>query len=180
MLRYTWALAFIVFTPFLRSSPSAEPAHIASPLHITMVMLHGRPSLPVFELRLTNTGNRDLVLNLGMLLRTKQYLDAVHFSMSDASGKTVQLAHMRRPAGVAGRVDPLIVSLPIGCSFSFPVNLELYLCSTQGSCPLRPSPGRYFITADLDATNAQGLEPFEVWRGHVHSLPTAFVIGTRK
>ncbi len=180
MLRYNWASALIAFAPLIRTPPSAKPAQIASPLQITMVMLHDRPSLPVFELRLTNAGNRDLVLNLGMLLGTKQYLNAIHFSVSDASGKTLQLAHMHMPAGVAGRIDPLIVSLPMGASFSFPVDMKLYLCSTQGSCPLRLSPGRYFLTADLDTTNAQGLEPFEVWRGHAHSLPTSFVVAARK
>ena len=135
MLRKTWNLLLILSGLLARSSSPAQPVLITPPLQMTMVMLETRPSLPAFQLRLTNTGDRDLVLSLGMLLGTKQYLDAIHFSVSDASGKTIQLVPVRMPAGVAGRADPLIVSLPVAASFSFPVNLAAYCRPVQGGCP---------------------------------------------
>lgn len=179
MLEKAYGIALLGYALLGGLFSSAESVPNASPLQMTIALTDSRPSLPIFEVRLTNVGDHDLVLNLGMLLGTRQYLDAIHFSVVGASGRTVQITHSRMPAGVAGRTDPLIVSLPLGASFSFPVDLGLYCAPTHGGCPLRLLPGRYLLAAERDAGNAQGLQPFEVWRGHTRASPTSFNVARK-
>jgi hypothetical protein len=119
-----------------------------------MVMLQTGPGLPVFELRLRNTGDHDLVVNIGMLAGTKQYPEAFHFFLLDASGTAYQLLRKGSLAGIAGRIAPLIVALPVEASFSFPVDLALY-CSFAEGCPLRLTPSRYTIKADYYSSDQQ-------------------------
>jgi hypothetical protein len=154
---------------------STEPVKPAASLEMTMVMLRDGPGLPVFELRLRNTGDHDLVVNLGILAGTTQDIEAVHFSVSDASGFTYQLVRKGSLAGVAGRADPLIVSLPMEATFSFPVDLARY-CSFSNGCPLHLPLGRYTIKADYDSTNDRNSEIFLIWKGQLHTPAIPFVL----
>ena len=151
------------------------PAETAAPLEMTMVMLRSGPGLPVFELRLRNTGDHDLVLSVGLLAGTRQYPEAVHFSVTDRSGFTYRLVRKGSLAGLAGRADPLIVSLPMEASFSFPVDLARY-CTFSKGCPLHLPLGRYTIKADYDSTDEQNSEMFLIWRGQLHTAAIPFVV----
>ena len=134
-----------------------------------------RAWLPRLELRLRNTGYHDLVVNIGMLAGTKQYPEAFHFSLLDASGTEYQLLRKGSLAGVAGRADQLIVALPMEASFSFPVDLAIY-CSFAEGCPLRLPPSRYTIKADYDSGDQQDFEMFHIWKGRLQTPAIPFVV----
>jgi hypothetical protein len=165
------AISYVLLAAPCASQETVKPA----PLEMTMVMLQSGPGLPVFELRLRNTGDHDLVVNIGMLAGTKQYPEAFHFSLLDASGTAYQLLRKGSLAGVAGRIDPLIVALPMEASFSFPVDLALY-CSFAEGCPLRLPPSRYTIKADYDSSDQQDFEMFHIWKGRLQAPAIPFVV----
>jgi hypothetical protein len=144
-----------------------------------MVMLQTGPGLPVFELRLRNTGDHDLVVNIGMLAGTKQYPEAFHFFLLDASGTAYQLLRKGSLAGIAGRIAPLIVALPVEASFSFPVDLALY-CSFAEGCPLRLTPSRYTIKADYYSSDQQDLEMFHIWKDRLQAPAIPFVVESNR
>jgi hypothetical protein len=152
-----------------------ETAKLNVPLAMTIVMLRSGPGFPVFELRLRNIDDHDLVVNIGEVANTKQYLDAVHFSLIDESGTAYQLLHERSLAGVAGSIEPLIVSLPMGASFTFQVDLAHY-CTYSEGCPLRLRPGRYTIKAEYDSVDQHGYEMLHFWKGRLKTPAIPFVV----
>ncbi|HXN20827.1 MAG TPA: hypothetical protein VN875_21020 [Candidatus Binatus sp.] len=81
---------------------------------------------PKFRVELRNAGEDDLVLNLGFMLGGKQYPDAIVLTLGDTHGKSRPL-QLREPFTVAGRVDPLVLPLPAGATFSISVDFEKYL-----------------------------------------------------
>jgi hypothetical protein len=95
--------------------------------------------------------------------------------VSDASGFTYQLMHKGSLAGVAGSVGPLIVSLPMEASFSFPVDLARH-CSFSPGCPLHLPLGRYTIKADYDSADDKNSEIFQIWKGQLQTPAIPFVL----
>lgn len=85
---------------------------------------------PKFKVELRNAGKNDLILNLGIMLANdrKQYPNAIVLILTDQDGKSRRL-ELRDPAVIAGRMDPLIVPLPVGSSYSLPVDLGQVLGS---------------------------------------------------
>jgi hypothetical protein len=140
-------------------------------------MLRSGPGFPVFEVRLRNTGDRDLVLNVGMLLGTKQYPDAIHFTFLNDAGLPHELIRKDTPGAIAGALGPLIVSLPMEASFSFPVDLARY-CTFEEGCPLRLRAGGYTLRAIYDSSGERDFNIFHLWRGRIQSQPVPFAIVT--
>jgi hypothetical protein len=85
----------------------------------------GKP--PGFIVELRNTGKEDLVLNLGMMLANdrKQYPRAIVLILTDSEGKS-RIFDLREPFAIAGRLDPMVVPLPKGATFSLPIDLDNY------------------------------------------------------
>lgn len=101
-------------------------------LQITLVQAQAVAGQTRFRVELHNAGDQALILNLGMMLANgrKQYANAIHLSLTDAKGKTLPL-DLTGPAIVSGRVDPLIVPLPQGATFTLPVDLKDYSSPRQ-------------------------------------------------
>jgi hypothetical protein len=80
--------------------------------------------LPKFKVELRNSGEDDLVLNVGVMLANgkKQYPNAISLVVTDSKEKSLELG-LPGPFFVAGRVDPLVLPLPSGATFSLPVDL---------------------------------------------------------
>jgi hypothetical protein len=78
----------------------------------------------IFVVELKNVGFADTVLNLGYMLGngSRQYPAAVTLVFDDSTGKRFEIK-LSGPASVAGRIDPLVVPLPIGASLRLPVHL---------------------------------------------------------
>ena len=111
----------------------------------------GVPSkAPKFRVALRNAGRNDLVVNLGMTLANgkRQYPNAVTLTLTDAQGKSRRL-DLREPAVIAGRVDPLLVPIPVGAAFSIPVNLDGYWPATSKEFDYKLKPGTYSLEARI-------------------------------
>jgi hypothetical protein len=104
-------------------------------------------------LELRNTGPKDAVLNLGIMLANgaRQYPTAITLMLTDAEGKEHH-AELAEPAGViGGRLDPFIVPLPSGASLKLPVRISKCLWYASGQLEdFRPDPTkRYRVQAQF-------------------------------
>ncbi len=90
-----------------------------------------------------NVGSDDLIVNLGIMLGNgkKQVPMAVRLIFTDSEGKKHIIR--RNEPGVAGRVDPFVVPLPVGSRYSVIFREDL-----DGSIDPLP-PGRYRVRAEF-------------------------------
>jgi hypothetical protein len=51
--------------------------------------------------------------------------NAVVLALTDAQGKSRRL-ELREPTFIAGRMDPFVLPIPVGATFSIPVDLDKY------------------------------------------------------
>jgi hypothetical protein len=137
---------------------------------------------PAFIVELHNVGDHDLILNLGTMLANgrRQYADAITLLLSFPSGSERRLLLMG-PAFVAGRVDPLVVPLPVGASFSITVDFTKF--APFGRDPLKLEPGTYALQAQFQGKIAinpnldmQGMALMPYWTGTVISTKLQFEI----
>jgi hypothetical protein len=140
----------------------------------------------MFRVELHNPSVQDLVLNIGIALANgaKQYPNAVEYTLTIPDGRVLHLEHWE-PAFIAGRVDPLIVPLPAGASFSFLVNLKEYVAPKEKIWKLQLAPGRYSLQAEYTGravpqsqTNldVKGIALMPYWIGTVTSAPVVFTV----
>jgi len=139
-------------------------------------------SQPRFRVELRNIGDHDLILNLGMMLANgrRQYADAIALLLTLPSGSEQRL-RLIGPAMINGRVDPLVVPLPVGASFSIPVDLGKF--APFGKKPLILEPGTYTLEAEFEGKKAVnpnldmgGVALMPYWTGIVFSEKIAFTI----
>ena len=116
-----WVLIFLLssLTTAHKAGLTSEPE---SGLQMTISRYETEDGLlktPKFKVELRNAGKNDLILNLGIMLANgrKQYPNAIVLILTDQDGKSRRL-ELRDPAVIAGRMDPLIVPLPVGSSYS--------------------------------------------------------------
>ena len=128
-----------------------QPGPVTPALLLTAT---GTPAL--FRVEMRNSSAQDLVLNLGFELNEKkQYINAVEYTLTTPDGRVLHL-HPMEPAIITGRVDPLIVPLPAGASYSFLVDLDEY------GAPY--APGNYTLQASYTgrAVSLGNLDPSAV------------------
>jgi len=153
------------------------------PLDLTLV---ATPTPTQFLVELHNPGRGDLVLNVGIALAngSKQYPDRVLFTLAMPDGKVRHL-EPPEPGFIAGRLDPLIVPLPAGATFSFPIDLKKCTASREKIWKLGFPPGRYTLQAQYSGARVPGAEanldmkgialmPF--WTGNAQSSPVVFAV----
>jgi hypothetical protein len=172
----------------LRRVPNPPvPGQASSPqqeLHAALVVVPNGTPLPTFEVELTNSGNIDLVLNLGTMLLNgrEQFADAIDLSFRDAQNNTEKLV-LKEPAMIAGRVDRFVVPLPKGAHFVLPIDLADYYIPDRDVFDIELKPGRYFLSAEYrgerveDANlDMQGIRTMPYWVGRVDSSEASFVV----
>jgi hypothetical protein len=153
-------------------------------LQAALTVVPNGTSLPIFEIELTNSGNHDLVLNLGMMLANgrQQFADAIHLSLRDAQNNT-EILELKGLPIIAGRIDPFAVPLPKGARMILPINIADYWIPKQNVFEIKLAPGRYFLSADYEGEAPQFvnldmqaiiLMPF--WLGRVKSSEISFVV----
>jgi hypothetical protein len=149
----------------LRAQPDSEP----------------QPS-PRFSVELRNVGDHDLILNLGTMLANgkRLYADAITLLLGFPSGSERPLMLMG-PAGVAGRVDPFVVPLPVGASYSVAVELTKY--APLGRGPLNLERGSYTLQAQFHGEpgvnpnlDMKGMVLMPYWTGAAVSNRLQFAI----
>ena len=149
---------------------SGQPGPVTPALLLTAT---GTPAL--FRVEVRNYSVRDLVLNLGFELNgRKQYINAVEYTLTTPDGRVLHLLPME-PAIIMGRVDPLIVPLPAGASYSFLVDLEEYGAPVEsGSYILQASyTGRAESLGNIDS---RGMVSRHCWIGTVTAAPVEFTL----
>lgn len=151
------------------------------------LMLASTPEAHLFRVELHNPGSHDLVFDLGITLANgaKQYPNAIEYAIKTPDGRILHLVPIDDLAMIGGRVDPLIVPLPSGATFSFLINLEKYLSPQEKEWKLHLPPGRYMLLAEyagraVPITEAnldvKGIALMPYWVGRVASEPVAFTL----
>jgi len=134
---------------------------------------------PKFEVVMRNAGERDVTLNLGIMLANGkvQLPQNISFNVSDALGRTRKLKFFdRRYPGVAGRVDDYIVPLRAGSSYTLVLSLDQFWSPDSHEFELSLIPGKNQITAQFEGGGAKtsnldvpGLKLMNFWLGHLQS-----------
>lgn len=108
------------------------------------------PKIPKFRVELQNAGEDDLILNLGITLANgrKQYPKDIVLILTDSQGNARRF-DLKGPACIAGRVESLIVPLPVGSTFSIPLDLESYWVEASNEFAYKWKPGTYFLEAQF-------------------------------
>ena len=106
---------------------------------------------PKFRVELRNSGEKDLLLNLGVMTRNgeQQYPAALSLIIVDAQGES-RLLELKIPLQVrdAGR-ETLTLPLSVGATLSVPVDLDDYWAPTfKGFYTLKP--GTYSLAAQFN------------------------------
>ncbi|MBA7485176.1 hypothetical protein ES707_20711 [subsurface metagenome] len=133
----------------------------------------------VFCVTLENAGDKDVVLNLGMMLANgKVHLPAaIRLILTDTNGQSRELHFFdRRYAAVAGRIDDYVVPLRAGSTYTVKLSLDDYWCPETKQFQLKPKPGEYHIRAELTAKGAscvnsdmEGVKLMNFWKGKLQS-----------
>jgi hypothetical protein len=123
---------------------------------------------------LENVGRDDLVLNLGLMLGNgkRQMPTAIRLILTGADGKKYMLT--RKVGAVAGRVDPLVVPLPIGCRYEVLCELAQFAPPDTVEVPMPVGKGvvvAEFVGEAVIAPNPDltGLALMSYWKGTVRS-----------
>ena len=141
---------------------------------------------PKFRVEMRNVGESDLILNLGIMLANgkKQYPNAVVLTLTDAQGKSRRL-DLREPAAVAGRLDPLVLPIPVCAAFSIPVNLDKYWAATSKEFDYKLKPGNYWLEGQFTGKgvsqqeanlDVKGIALMPYWMGTVTSNHLQFEV----
>jgi hypothetical protein len=141
---------------------------------------------PKFRVELRNAGENDLVLNLGIMLANgkRQYANAVSLTLIDTHGKSRRL-DLLGPAVIAGRSDVFVLPIPVGGTFSIPVELSKYAAVATREFDYKPPRGTYSIEAQfagngvtqLEANlDVKGIALMPYWNGTVTSNMLRFEI----
>jgi len=169
----------------IRPDPQASNAELRMSIIATTQQDAKGP--PVFRITLENIGDKDTVLNLGMMLANgKVHLpDAIHLILIDSSGKSRELHFSdRRYPGIAGRVDDYAVPLRAGSTYTLKLSLDDFWCPKTKEFKLKLKPGAYRIRSALTGKGAQwvnldmeGIELMNFWKGTLQSDTIVFRIG---
>ena len=139
---------------------------------------------PIFHVALENAGDKDVMLNLGMMLGNGKLLlpDTIHLILTDSRGESREL-HFSNTR-IAGRVDDYIIPLRSGSTHSLKLSLADYWCPQTKEFKINLKHGEYRIHAQLTSKGAQhlnadtqGMKLMNVWKGKLQSDATAFRIG---
>jgi hypothetical protein len=147
---------------------------------------HNQSELPKFRMELHNVGEHDLILNLGFTLSNgrMQYPNALVLTIIDPQGKARQF-DLIGPAAVAGRMDPLILPLPAGSTFSLPVDLEKYWASSSKEFEYKFQRGTYSLEARFTGKavssqeanlDVKGIALMPYWMGTITSNQLPFEV----
>jgi len=104
-------LAAIVIVFFNTQISDAQGTSAQSELQTTIRVVPNGKSTPGFEVELSNTGERDLVLNLGLIMADGPHAYAIHLALRDGQNN-LQILDLAGPSIINGRIDPFIVPLP--------------------------------------------------------------------
>jgi hypothetical protein len=141
---------------------------------------------PKFRVELRNARESDLILNLGVMLANgkEQYPNAIILTLIDAQGKSRRL-DLREPGLIAGRLDPLVLPLPTGATFSILVDLDKYWAAASNEFHYKLKTGSYSLEAQFTGKgvsqqeanlDVKGIALMPYWMGKVTSNHLQFEV----
>ncbi len=143
--------------------------------------------IPVFHVTVENAGDKDVMLNLGMMLANGKVLlpDAIRLILIDSRGKSRELHFAdRRYPGVSGRIDDYAVPLRVGSAYTLRLSLDNFWCHKTKEFRLNLKPGEYHVRSEFAGKGAQwincdmeGIKLMNFWQGTLQSDVTVFRIG---
>jgi len=129
-----------------------------------------------FDAAFENTGDSDLIINLGLMLGNGKSMFPTNLGLllTDPAGQTREL-HFQEPR-VAGRVDDFLVPLRRRSTHTLRIALKQYWSPATKEFDLKLAGGRYRIAARFDGRGVQfvngdmqGVALLSVWRGAAQS-----------
>jgi len=139
----------------IRPDPQASNAELR--MSIIATTPQKAKGIQVFRVTLENVGDKDAVLNLGIMLANGKVLlpDAIHLILIDSRGKSRELHFSdRRYPGIAGRVDDYIIPLRTGSTHTFKLSLDDFWCPKTKEFRLKLKPGVYRVRSELTGKGA--------------------------
>ena len=140
--------------------------------------------IPKFRIEFRNVGADDLILNVGIMLANgkKQYPNAVALMLTDSQQRSRVLV-LREPGFIAGRMDPWVLPLSVGSTFSIPVDLDKYWAAPTHEFDYKLRPGAYSLQAQFTGkrvtqTNldTKGIALMPYWEGTIASNQVRFEV----
>ena len=134
---------------------------------------------PGLELALRNVGERDVTLNLGLMLANGKVQLPTRLAMkfTDARGQTrlFQFADLKH-SSVAGRVDDYVVPLRAGSTYTLQLKLDQFWCQETNEFSIPLLQGENHLTAEFEGSGAKavnadmpGIKLMNFWLGKVES-----------
>ncbi len=107
------------------------------------------PGLPKFQVQLRNVGERNLLLNIGSIAFAgrEQYATAISLILIAPGAKPQFLLFLRPAEDPEAKPRPLLLPLPVGASFSIPVDLANYHAIGSNTRFPELKAGSYLIAA---------------------------------
>jgi hypothetical protein len=139
----------------------------------------GDMSVPVFQVALRNIGERDVTLNLGIMLANGkvQLPDRIRLSLIDAGGSRRELRFFdKRYPAIAGRVDDYVVPLRAGSTYILTLSLDQFWSPDTKEFQLKLSRGQSQVVAHFEGGKARtgnldmpGIKLMNFWEGELDS-----------
>src|SRR5271156_1253633 len=146
------AVVLVFLTASAFGQQPARTGQCGTPVEGVALCLSRSAGTGGVTLELRNTGPKDAMLNLGIMLANgaRQYLTAITLTFTDATGKEHH-GVLFEPGVVAGRLDPFIVPLPNRASLMLALDISKYALYASGHLEdFRPDPTkRYTVQAQF-------------------------------
>jgi hypothetical protein len=137
------------------------------------------PDDPEFEVAIRNVGEKDVTLNLGIMLANGkvQLPEKIRLNLADKSGKTRELFFSdKRFASISGRVDDYVVPLRSGAAYTFKLRLDQFWSPGTQEFEMKLKSARYEMSAQIQAdgpghfnTDMEGMKLMNYWKGKLES-----------
>jgi len=135
-----------------------------------------------FRVAIENAGERDVVLNMGLMMANGQVLlpTALFLTITDSQKVGRELSFISDGRRLSGKMDDYVVPLRPGATYTMAVDLSHYWAAATKQFPLRLLRGEHTVVARLVARGAQyskfdiGLLKF--WTGTVQSNELTFQV----
>jgi hypothetical protein len=131
------------------------------------------------QLALRNVGDRDVILNLGVMLGNgkTQLPNNISLNFTDARGKTRLFKFAdKRYSFVAGRMDDYVVPLRAGSTYTLQLTFDQFWCSETKEFSIPLEPGKNLLTAQYEGSGAKtanldmsAIKFMNFWLGKVES-----------
>jgi hypothetical protein len=189
--RFLFCLALVLGLGFIGCRTASTSLHyengqsgaVIDGLQMSLSASMANPKDPAFEVTIQNVGDKNVYLNLGVILGNdkEMFPDKIHLHLIDSHGKSRELDFID-PVAIGGRMDDYAVPLGVGSAYTVKLRLDQFCSLATQEWRLQLKPGRYEISAQFQGTGVgiinTGMEWMKVmnfWKGNLQSNPVFIV-----